>query len=93
MKAFTVSNFRPLSVCFFHSCSIFRSEIHSFRWPDLFHDIALALAMASIRPQWPADWNFTATTLCTAFSTPLRPVHMKDRECRDCILKIIGRRY
>ena len=51
--------------------------MHSFRWPDLAHDVALATEVASVRPHKPADWDLIITKLSAAFSTAQRPVHLK----------------
>ena len=55
----------------------------SFRWPELYHDLALATEVASKRPQKPVDWESVALALNKVFSTSEKPVFLKGRGCRE----------
>ena len=41
-----------------------------FRWPELSHDKALLLEVATKKPERPADWEDIALNLSLAFSMP-----------------------
>ena len=71
-------NFYPNLFLYIFSC-----EMPSFRWPDVSHDIALAIEVISHRPQKPVDWDAIAGTLSSAFSTEEKPVELKGRGCRE----------
>ena len=59
--------------------------IPSFRWPDLFSDIALAKEVVSLCPAKPHEWDSIAATLSVLFSTEDKPVMLKGRDCRECL--------
>ena len=54
-----------------------------FRWPELWHDVALATEVAARRPTRPQDWDEIAQALSEAFSTQEKPVQLKGRGCRE----------
>jgi len=55
----------------------------NFRWPLLYHDIALAKEVISLRPEKPSDWGNIATKLSAIFSSKEKPVMIKGRACRE----------
>ena len=67
----------------FHFSGFCRSEMPSFRWPYVAHDVALATEVASVRPTNATEWDQIANTLSAAFSTTQREVEIKGRGCRE----------
>lgn len=59
------------------------------RWPELSHDKALLLEVATKKPERPADWEDVALNLSLAFSTPNNAVEIKGRACRERLDRLI----
>lgn len=55
----------------------------NFRWPLLFHDIALAKEGISKHPECALDWEGIVTDLSEVFSTKEKSVAIKGRACRE----------
>lgn len=53
------------------------------RWPEVFHDLALAKEVIPWMPEKPADWDKIADRLSEAFSTDQKVVELKGRGCRE----------
>ena len=53
------------------------SQNASFRWPEIWQDIALAKQVVSDRPTKPADWEILANALNTVFSREGSKVSLK----------------
>ena len=53
------------------------------RWPLLYHNIALAKEVISLRPEKPSDWGNIATKLSAIFSSEEKSVMIKGRACRE----------
>ena len=60
-----------------------------FPWPELSHDKALLLEVATKKPERPADWEDIALNLSLAFSTPNNAVEIKGRACRERLDRLI----
>ena len=60
-----------------------------FRWPELFHNIALAREVVGQRPSKSADWEAIADVLSSMFTVPSRPVKLKGRGCKDRMDRLI----
>ena len=60
-----------------------------FRWPELSHDKALLLEVATTKPERPADWEDTALNLSLAFSMQNNAVEIKGRACRERLDRLI----
>ena len=56
----------------------------AFRWPDAWHDIALAKEVVCFRPTKPVDCDEIAAKLSEAFAaTKDKLVDLKGRQCRE----------
>ena len=56
----------------------------NFRWPLLYHDIALAKEVTSLRPEKPSDWELIAADLSVLFTKQDgKVVSLKGRGCKD----------
>ena len=55
----------------------------NFRWPLLFHDLALAKEVVFKRPQRHTDWEDISIILSDLFSTEEKAVDIKGRACRE----------
>lgn len=65
----------------------------SFRWPLLYHDIALAREVFSSRPDKPHDWELIAANLSAYFSRrDGKAVSVKGRGCKDR-LELLLKKY
>ena len=63
-----------------------------FRWPEVWHDLALAREVAAQRPKKPADWTEIAERLSCAFSASGRlKVDLKGRGCRERLDRLVGK--
>lgn len=60
-----------------------------FRWPDIWHDIALAKEVISKRPKKPWDWDTIAINLNAVFSKDDKPVQLKGRGCRERMNRLL----
>ena len=60
-----------------------------FRWPELSHDKALLLEVATKKPERPTDWEDIALNLSLAFSTQNNAVEIKGRACRERLDRLI----
>jgi len=60
----------------------------AFRWPSVFHDIALATEVARDRPEKPCEWDKIAESLSQLFSTE-KTVTLKGRGCRERMDRIL----
>ena len=60
----------------------------AFRWPSMFHDIALATEVARDRPEKPCEWDKIAESLSQLFSTE-ETVKLKGRGCRERMDRIV----
>ena len=76
----------------FHFSGFCRSEMPSFRWPYVAHDVALATEVASVRPTNATEWDQIANTLSASFSTTQREVEIKGRGCREW-MDLLIRKY
>lgn len=54
-----------------------------FRWPELSHDVALAIEVMATRPDKAQDWENIAEMLSGSFSSADKAVVLKGRGCRD----------
>lgn len=54
-----------------------------FCWPELSHDKALLLEVATKKPERPVDWEDVALNFSLAFSTPNNAVEIKGRACQE----------
>ena len=52
-----------------------------FRWPDIWHELALAKEVAKYFPEKPQEWDEVAKILSKAFSTDDKHVEVKGRGC------------
>ena len=62
---------------------IIKSRMTIFRWPLLYHDLSLAKEVISVHPEKPSDWDSIATKLSDIFTSPIKPVVIKGRACRE----------
>ena len=63
-----------------------------FRWPEVWHDLALAREVAAHRPKKPSDWTEIAERLNCAFSASghLR-AELKGRGCRERLDRLVAK--
>ena len=47
------------------------------------HDVSLAREVAGRRPSRSSDWEAIADVLSSMFTTPIRPVQLKGRGCKE----------
>ena len=60
-----------------------------FRWPELSHDRALLLEVATKKPERPVDWEDIALNLSLVFSAPNNAVEIKGRASRERLDRLI----
>ena len=61
----------------------------AFRWPESWHDIALAKEVVVCRPSKPAEWDQIAAKLSEVFSTADKSVELKGRGCQERLGRLI----
>lgn len=61
----------------------------AFRWPETWHDIALAKEVVACRPSKPAEWDQIAVKLSEIFSADDKSVELKGRGCRERLDRLI----
>ena len=62
-----------------------------FRWPETYHDLALAKEVAQYMPEKPQEWEEIAKRLSEVFSTETKQVELKGRGCRERMDRLLER--
>ena len=61
----------------------------AFRWPEAWHDIALAKEAIACRPSTPVEWDEVTARLSEAFSAADQPVELQGRGCRERLDRLL----
>ena len=60
-----------------------------FRWPSIQNDLALAIEVASRKPETHQDWDEIASVLSEVFSSDSNRIDLKGRGCRERLGRLI----